>query len=323
MKTLVWAIDPAEIALAPKKEDVNELKAWAHTLGFSVQPIHILTTSEFVPSRRSLDKSAGARVLAKARRAATDYLAALGADFTETPSIMVARSSARVDAVDCLLRFARAQKAEQIAVSSHGRSGAARLVLGSFAELLLERSEIPILFLSHGGKPSGLSSRRVLFATDFSDASKLAFKRMLDLCENGHADLILFHKIGLSPLVEATLAGAGTFTLLPEHYSEEQRSWAEKEASICVQAAKLRGVTVRPLIVDERGETSTLILETARRSGAALIAMASRSGPVETAILGSVARGVFRPRGIPVWVCGPRVTSNGLNSEEQAHASSS
>lgn len=320
MKTLVWAIDPDETHLDPS--GVTDLKGWAEALGLKVHPIHILPVAKLTG-----DKAEGVRKLNEARLRAIDYLARIGASWAEDPSILVAPTGARAEAVDRLLKFAHGESAEVIAVSSHGRSGPSRMVMGSFAEALLACSDLPILFLSHGApdsKPVSESkaqpSHRVLFATDFSEASKQAFETMTDYCAKNHADLVLFHQIGITPMLGASLSAAGAFVALPDDYFEEQRAWAEKEAAACVQAAKVHGVAVRPVIVEEYGETSRLILEAARREGAEMIALSSRSGPIDRMILGSVGRGVFRPHDIPVWVFGPHY---GRREEGGAHAGAS
>ena len=49
-----------------------------------------------------------------------------------------------------ILEEARESGAELIAMATHGRSGVARLVLGSVAEAVLRRSEVPVVLVRHG-----------------------------------------------------------------------------------------------------------------------------------------------------------------------------
>ena len=69
-----------------------------------------------------------------------------------------------------------------IVVSSRGRHGTGRVLLGSFAESLLLHSRLPVLFLTHSQRAprKGHDPGKVLFPTDLSDFSRKAFDLFLD-----------------------------------------------------------------------------------------------------------------------------------------------
>lgn len=48
------------------------------------------------------------------------------------------------DAAEALLEFAREQQVDLIAVATHGRSGLARMVMGSVADALLRSQVAPV-----------------------------------------------------------------------------------------------------------------------------------------------------------------------------------
>jgi nucleotide-binding universal stress UspA family protein len=80
--------------------------------------------------------------------AATRYLAGLA------ESIRGDRVSARYQVIEAtepvprvILRAARDDRADLIAVGSHAKSGMSRFVLGSVSEEILERSPIPVLLV--------------------------------------------------------------------------------------------------------------------------------------------------------------------------------
>lgn len=52
--------------------------------------------------------------------------------------------------VEEILQEAREWGADLIAMATHGRSGVTRLVVGSVAETVLRRSEVPVLLVRHG-----------------------------------------------------------------------------------------------------------------------------------------------------------------------------
>jgi nucleotide-binding universal stress UspA family protein len=55
--------------------------------------------------------------------------------------------------VEAIVEAARYRKADLIVMSSHGRSGVGRLVLGSIAESVLRSTSVPILLIRPGDVP--------------------------------------------------------------------------------------------------------------------------------------------------------------------------
>ncbi|MGB6986961.1 MAG: universal stress protein [Candidatus Aquilonibacter sp.] len=60
------------------------------------------------------------------------------------------------DAVDEILRVANENDAGLVCIGTHGRQGLARLFIGSVAEGVLRRSEVPVLTV----RPSGQTARK-------------------------------------------------------------------------------------------------------------------------------------------------------------------
>lgn len=54
------------------------------------------------------------------------------------------------DPAEEIIEEARESGADLIAMATHGRTGVARLLLGSVAEAVLRRSEVPVLLVRHG-----------------------------------------------------------------------------------------------------------------------------------------------------------------------------
>lgn len=71
----------------------------------------------------------------------------LGGAATECASdgIATAELTGEGDAVDEILAIAKREKADLIALGTHGRSGLSRIFLGSVAEGVLRRAEVPVL----------------------------------------------------------------------------------------------------------------------------------------------------------------------------------
>lgn len=83
-----------------------------------------------------------------------------------------------------------------VVLGTHGRTGAAKLLLGSVAEEIFRRSPVPVLTIGPGvrnGVHNGGRFRRVLFATDLSVDSATAAPYAVSLAQENHARLVLLH----------------------------------------------------------------------------------------------------------------------------------
>jgi nucleotide-binding universal stress UspA family protein len=83
-----------------------------------------------------------------------------------------------------------------VVLGTHGRTGAAKLLLGSVAEEIFRRSPVPVLTIGPGvrsGAHNGGRFRRVLFATDLSVDSAAAAPYAVSLAQENHARLVLLH----------------------------------------------------------------------------------------------------------------------------------
>ena len=63
----------------------------------------------------------------------------------------------------------REQHADMVVMGTHGRGLFGRWLIGSVAQSLLRKIDVPILTVCHASRP--LSFKRILFATDFSEGS--------------------------------------------------------------------------------------------------------------------------------------------------------
>jgi nucleotide-binding universal stress UspA family protein len=87
-----------------------------------------------------------------------------------------------------------------IVVGTRGRTGLGKLVLGSQAEEILRRAEVPVLTVGPGVHPEKWPSGRfasIVFATDFGPASQTAMRYALSLAEENQAKLTLMHVVDL------------------------------------------------------------------------------------------------------------------------------
>ncbi|MFZ0213015.1 MAG: universal stress protein [Candidatus Acidiferrales bacterium] len=153
-----------------------------------------------------------------------------------------------------------------LVVGTHGRTGAQRLLLGSIAEEIFRRSTVPVLTIGPAvpsGVHNGARFHRVLFATDFSAHSLVAWPYALSLAQENQARLLLLHVI-----------------------PKERASYEQKLGEISVASPQYRlnallpkeaDFWCRPEAVVEEGDPATRIVTAAKERGADLIVLGVRN----------------------------------------------
>jgi nucleotide-binding universal stress UspA family protein len=206
---------------------------------------------------------------------------------------------------DALLSYANAENADLIVVSSRTRKGPSRWFMGSFAETLLLYSSIPVMVVNPTWKNRGSRFHRVLYPTDFSEASYLAFLDVLPLIERWNAKLLIFHKVTYE------LQSVAKFAVVPnfEHFQKEAhesylKSLRDKAETWQLEAKHYGVNSSVQFDYSTSGKVADRILNVAKRK-AEVIAIAATSGIKKTKFLGSVTRRIIRESPCPVWVLRP------------------
>jgi nucleotide-binding universal stress UspA family protein len=138
--------------------------------------------------------------------------------------------------------------------------------------------------------------RRVLHPSDFSPASRPAFRIALNLARAARADLLVAHVLPPLPLVPDAYVTPTTY----QELMRGQRASAQGRLDRLVRQAKAAGVRAAGLLV-EAGPPAERITRLARARRADLIVMGThgRTG-LARALLGSVAQRVVATAGCPV-----------------------
>jgi nucleotide-binding universal stress UspA family protein len=184
---------------------------------------------------------------------------------------------------EAILRTADEEAVGLIALSTHGRSGLSRLLLGSTAETVLRSARVP-LFLSRSFSPDPRPGpfREFLLPLDGGEASRSAIPALLPFVTGVDARVTLLH----------VLERPGP----PPHWLNpgDPEGSAEKE---------LRRALVPVEIELRSGAPADGILEACRGRNADLLVMSThaRSGPARW-ILGSVTEEVLRRSPLPLLI---------------------
>lgn len=173
--------------------------------------------------------------------------------------VSIVRDASVWNAVEAAIRNCAA---DVIVLGTSGRSGIARLVLGSTAEDIFRRSQIPVLTIgpfARVGMHSAGKFHSILFATDFTPHSLAAAPYAISLAQENQARLILFHVIRNS---ERELLAGQVVTPIDAAVRSLEKIVPEGAALWC-----------KPMTMLGYGEPAGRILQVAREDHADLIVL--------------------------------------------------
>lgn len=299
-RRIVWAVDPFSEEIELLRQTGRAVRQLATEWGGAeVEPVYLM--GDFPPNVRllpTLVRDVREKADAELRRC----LRGLPIPRMRPVRVLEGSSAQLREEVDSLIAHARESRADVIAVGTRARKGPRRWFLGSFAETLVLRSDVPLYVINPSeSQPRGI--KHILFPTDFSQESKKAWVRVIELARELGAAVTIFHKVyyEMAPALEVAFSAYPAYKGLFQQELELRQSEAESWAS----QARAAGVEAE-VEIDYRmeGQIVQSILRAARSRGG-IIAVAARSGPVASAFLGSVTRQLVRSSVCPVWVMHP------------------
>jgi nucleotide-binding universal stress UspA family protein len=188
-----------------------------------------------------------------------------------------------------ILAMARDSGADLIAMSTHGRTGLARVLVGSVTEEVLRRAEVPVFVCRPGVAPATFGS--VLVALDGSDRAEEVLPDAVSVARALKVPVLVLRVA--PPIV--TAGGLGEFGMVVP--SEDPMPYLRK---VCWQIAA-EGVEARP--VARTGHAAGEILRYAEEGAAGMICMTTHGrGGLTRFILGSIAEEVLRHAPCPALV---------------------
>ena len=196
------------------------------------------------------------------------------------------------DASEEITQAAQELGADLLALTTHGRSGLSRLLMGSVAEAVVRQSSLPLLLMRPGRRstPDG-GLREILVPLDDTERSVRILDLVKPLAVETGCDVRLLHVI--VPIVVG-VPPAGILATVPATEHDPQPRL--REIARPLEAA---GVRVHTEVAS--GYAAVEILGHARDAGSDLIAMAtSAKRGLSRIFLGSVAQAVLRDAERPV-----------------------
>jgi nucleotide-binding universal stress UspA family protein len=178
------------------------------------------------------------------------------------------------------------------------------MMLGSFAEQLILRSEIPVMIVGTHSRDWTPEAIHVLVANDLSDPDAPFFNQTFNFAEQLGADLTLFSCVP-RPLEAVLQSGVFLFGggwMPTPIYLENEKSRLKKIGATVADRARQMGLQCNVAVDDTSNSITDSILKHAKENKTNFIAMTSESGPVSSSLLGSITRQVVRAATCPVIV---------------------
>lgn len=197
-----------------------------------------------------------------------------------------------------IVQFAEKNQADLIAMSTHGKTGFRRLILGSVAEEVLRRSPIPVLCIPQRDPQhdSIEEVEHILLTTDLSEDSMRAFGPVLELAKELGCRVTV---LNVMPVLNAIPYGAPLAAPVPPpNLAEELANARESLDELCSSLDTTLDLTTE---VVSHENPAKGIIEFAAKNRVDLIALSShgRTGLGHVAF-GSVAEQVLRRSSTPV-----------------------
>lgn len=296
---IIWAVDAFMEDKKLHQKCVKAVKAWVKGKEAVIEPVFVVSPDQmkfppevFANLKGKVEESAQKNL--KSLLKSTGIVGLLNTAYLASPSYSLQ------NAVHTLIDYARKERADLMVVTTQSRKGVSRFLFGSFAETLLLQSDIPVLLIGPKMRV-GATLKRLLYATDLSEKCQDTFQEVMKLAEQHGMSLVLFNKVEyFSQYTSPSFAS----TEIYNHYLEEDIRNRVKSLEGMAEKARRRGISVQ-IVLDKNPRVnmiSNAILRATQRTKADFLVMSAQSGPVRTALLGSITRQVIRDSSCPVWI---------------------
>ncbi len=238
-------------------------------------------------------------IMAAERNYSSNYLERVATSFSEPSSVNYSVEIGRP--AEVIVDRAAAQAGTLIAMTTHGRSGITRWLLGSVAEKVLHAATNHLLLVRVTERTKSREAaalKRIVVPLDGSELAEMAIPHALELARKMDLEIVLLRAYALPVPAYTAEDYAPDLGELWEQMKKEAREYLEKKADQ-LQKEGLRKVSTVLL----EGYAAEKIINLARERPESLVAMCThgRSG-VGRWVLGSVTDRVVRHSEEPVLV---------------------
>ncbi len=314
-ESIIWALDPTQ-EHHNSKQLVQLLRLWSQRLDVPIQPVCIFSKTLFnLPIDFSfpwLDQLPDV-----ANKLTLKYLNQVEAVDFLPPKLMYISSNSHRQAAITMADYALHNKAQLIVVNSGLDNKWNFFSRFGFTETLITTSRIPVLAINQKVHLSP-TIKTVLFPTDFSRESKVAFLNLQPWIKRHEADIIIYNEVETPNLNYSVFDGAW-INLNIEELIGEIESVRLKMSSDWKET--LRTLKIKGTIAVERQQKGLEadIIAYAQRMHVDLIALVNHSGELKQTLLGSVAREILTQANCPVLIYHDPILKHKKLMKEDAH----
>lgn len=297
---IIWAVDPTQNP-ADAKRLIKEMSLWADSLNCVIQPVSIFSDKMLgFPVELALPwKNDFIEVIKKSTH---QYFKKISIKNLNPPKTLLISSNSNRKMALRLAQYAEKEKAQMIFAHTRAQKTWNPFRLGGFAETLAAVSRIPVLLLNPNSVPSA-NMTSILFPTNFSHDSKIALTNLSPWAEVFHSKVLLYSQVETPTIYASDLhnnwpAQIESFKTMMKNVENERQKVAKEWSEVLHN----KNIKTKVLIQRQKRSLGIDILEAAKKNKVKLIALASNSGPITQAFLGSVARDVLLQAKCPVLI---------------------
>jgi nucleotide-binding universal stress UspA family protein len=220
-----WLAEPNAIVVATDLVDLSDLLphaiAQAKASDAALHIVHAIPSNKvFVPESGMVPSVDPIKMAQDTRNLMEELISQIGAQ-----GLRYTTEVRPGDPADVVTDVTRETGAQRVIVSTHGRTGIKRMVLGSVASKILAKSKVPVCTIGPNcQRPSDTGVKRILHPTSLGPDAEASAKLALDLAQHYRAELTLLHVItpdsAIEPYLDPQYAFENLEFLLPQSSSD-------------------------------------------------------------------------------------------------------
>ena len=284
---ILWPIDAFDESNTALASMAVLLKSLVGRFDVQIQPIYVLGPDQTSLPYQLFRKWAQEYVI-EAKALLDDKMRSVNIPGTMEPVVLLERMGSTRTSIAKLLAYAKQHRFHLIATSTHGRRGISKMLFGSFAETLLQLTDIPMLISNSNVKPSA-AIKQLVVSVKFPFLYKFSFDQTAEIGRALRCGLRIYHYREEHP----TVLKASTQKVLTDHV-KKARQVAQKSASVLAQRAECRGAQAECILDSGEKDVSEAIVSSVQKPTQELLVLFGHRQLCDSGDYGATIREIVR-----------------------------